>query len=161
VARTLTAPHGTGRGGSYRLDDQENIVAPTLQANRGKDGGGISPEETLIADTVRSHPRPGSNSNGNLAYALRKDPGGTGQGHNTNYVAQSGVRRLTPVECERLQGLPDDWTRLDAKTPDSRRYSALGDAVTANVAEWIGERLVRVSAQSAGRATQFSAGAGG
>ena len=41
----------------------------------------------LIADTVRSHPRPGSNSDGNLAYALRKDPGGTGQGHNTNYVA--------------------------------------------------------------------------
>jgi DNA (cytosine-5)-methyltransferase 1 len=52
-----------------------------------------------------------------------------------------GVRRLTPRECERLQGLPDDWTMLDDKTPDSRRYSALGDAVTANVAEWIGRRL--------------------
>ncbi|MBI3936379.1 MAG: DNA cytosine methyltransferase [Betaproteobacteria bacterium] len=51
------------------------------------------------------------------------------------------VRRLTPRECERLQGLPDDWTKLDAKTPDSRRYAALGDAVTVNVAEWIGRRL--------------------
>lgn len=99
-----------------------------------------------------------------VAYALRKDPGGTGQGHNTNYVAgplgggndgigrrseddpnlvaHSGVRRLTPRECERLQALPDDWTLISEKTPDSRRYSALGDAVTASVAEWIGRRLV-------------------
>lgn len=53
----------------------------------------------------------------------------------------AGVRRLTPTECERLQGLPDGWTQL-GDTPDSRRYSALGDAVTANVAEWIGGRLV-------------------
>lgn len=51
-----------------------------------------------------------------------------------------GVRRLTPRECERLQGFPDDWTQL-GDTPDSRRYSALGDAVTVNVAEWIGGRL--------------------
>ena len=51
-----------------------------------------------------------------------------------------GVRRLTPRECERLQALPDDWTQL-GDTPDSRRYSALGDAVTATVSEWIGRRL--------------------
>jgi DNA (cytosine-5)-methyltransferase 1 len=53
------------------------------------------------------------------------------------------VRRLTPVECERLQGFPDNWTRLDDSTPDSRRYAALGDAVTVNVAEWIGRRLMQ------------------
>ena len=52
----------------------------------------------------------------------------------------AGVRRLTPTECERLQGLPDGWTDLG---PDSRRYAALGDAVTANVAEWIGKRLMQ------------------
>jgi DNA (cytosine-5)-methyltransferase 1 len=50
----------------------------------------------------------------------------------------SGVRRLTPTECERLQALPDGWTDFG---PDSRRYAALGDAVTASVAEWIGRRL--------------------
>lgn len=50
----------------------------------------------------------------------------------------TGVRRLTPRECERLQSLPDDWTAHGA---DSKRYAALGDAVTANVAEWIGRRL--------------------
>jgi len=52
----------------------------------------------------------------------------------------AGVRRLTPTECERLQGLPDGWTLPGA---DSKRYAGLGDAVTANVAEWIGRRLER------------------
>lgn len=50
------------------------------------------------------------------------------------------VRRLTPTECERLQGLPDGWT---LPGPDSRRYAALGDAVTATVSEWIGRRIVQ------------------
>ncbi len=53
----------------------------------------------------------------------------------------TSVRRLTPTECERLQGLPDGWTDLGG-TPDSKRYAALGDAVTVNVAEWIGRRLL-------------------
>lgn len=58
-----------------------------------------------------------------------------------NYVTpQSGVRILTPTECERLQGLPDGWTLPGS---DSKRYAGLGDAVTANVAEWIGRRLMR------------------
>lgn len=52
----------------------------------------------------------------------------------------ASVRRLTPVECERLQGFPDGWTDL-GNTPDSRRYAALGDAVTVPVAAWIGRRL--------------------
>ncbi len=51
------------------------------------------------------------------------------------------VRRLTPVECERLQGFPDGWTQLGG-TEDSKRYAALGDAVTVNVAEWIGHRIM-------------------
>jgi DNA (cytosine-5)-methyltransferase 1 len=54
-------------------------------------------------------------------------------------VPAVGVRRLTPTECERLQALPDGWTDFG---PDSRRYAALGDAVTASVSEWIGRRLV-------------------
>jgi len=50
----------------------------------------------------------------------------------------SFVRRLTPMECERLQGFPDDWTDGQA---DSHRYKQMGNAVTVNVARWIGERL--------------------
>jgi site-specific DNA-cytosine methylase len=48
------------------------------------------------------------------------------------------VRRLTPVECERLQGFPDDWT---ADQADSNRYKQMGNAVTVNVIAWIGARL--------------------
>lgn len=53
-----------------------------------------------------------------------------------------GVRRLTPRECERLQGFPDDWTIVPTiRCPDSRRYAAMGDAVTVPVARWTGEQL--------------------
>jgi DNA (cytosine-5)-methyltransferase 1 len=50
------------------------------------------------------------------------------------------VRRLTPTECERLQGFPDGWT---AGFSDSTRYRMLGNAVTEFVVEWIGARLAR------------------
>jgi DNA (cytosine-5)-methyltransferase 1 len=64
---------------------------------------------------------------------LRRNGGGMGVGVGV------GVRRLTPTECERLQALPDGWTDHG---PDSRRYSAVGDAVTSSVSEWIGRRLI-------------------
>lgn len=54
-----------------------------------------------------------------------------------------GVRRLTPVECERLQGFPDGWTDGQA---DSNRYRQMGNAVTVPVAEWIGHRLMEADA---------------
>ena len=49
------------------------------------------------------------------------------------------VRRLTPTECERLQGFPDEWTEGQA---DSHRYKQMGNAVAVPVVEWIMERLV-------------------
>jgi site-specific DNA-cytosine methylase len=66
--------------------------------------------------------------------------GAQGQ-HNDDAASMGLVRRLTPVECERLQSLPDGWTDV-GDTADSRRYAALGDAVTANVSYWIGRRLL-------------------
>lgn len=59
-----------------------------------------------------------------------------------NLVTGSGVRRLTPTECCRLQGFPDDWFGTPNEPPDSPRYRALGDAVTVRVAEWIGRRIM-------------------
>jgi DNA (cytosine-5)-methyltransferase 1 len=50
-----------------------------------------------------------------------------------------GVRRLTPTECESLQGFPDGWT---AGQSDSARYRQLGNAVCVPVAEWIGKRIM-------------------
>lgn len=106
-------------------------IAGTLQAAGGGRGWRVDAEGAAEGHLA-------------VAYALRRDPGGTGQGHNTNYAPTAqGIRRLTPRECERLQGFPDDWTRITPDTPDSRRYAAMGDAVTVPVARWIGERLAR------------------
>lgn len=58
-----------------------------------------------------------------------------------------GVRRLTPRECERLQGFPDDWTKVPYRgksaeeCPDSLRYKACGNAITVNVGEYVLRRL--------------------
>jgi len=60
---------------------------------------------------------------------------------------QMAVRRLTPVECERLQGFPDGWTDIRPKgkdTPDSPRYKALGNSMAVPVMRWIGERIATV-----------------
>ena len=59
-----------------------------------------------------------------------------------NNVPLIGVRRLTPTECERLQGFPDGWTDGQA---DMHRYKQMGNAVTVNVAAWIGKRIVEVA----------------
>jgi len=50
------------------------------------------------------------------------------------------IRRLTPIECERLQGFPDGWTE---GVSDTQRYKTLGNAVTVNVIEAIMEKLLR------------------
>jgi len=55
------------------------------------------------------------------------------------------VRRLTPVECERLQGFPDNWTEYGAdeeKISDTQRYKMMGNAVTTNVVTAIMEKLM-------------------
>jgi DNA (cytosine-5)-methyltransferase 1 len=54
------------------------------------------------------------------------------------------VRRLTPRECERLQGFPDDWTAIPFRgkpASDGPRYKALGNSMAVNCMEWIGERI--------------------
>ena len=68
--------------------------------------------------------------------------------------ALAGVtpRRLTPRECERLQGFPDDWTRWredGSEIADSPRYRMLGNAVCVPVAEWIGKRITQAAQHEA------------
>jgi DNA (cytosine-5)-methyltransferase 1 len=58
---------------------------------------------------------------------------GTG-GNNMPMVAKTQVRRLTPLECERLQGFPDGWTEGQS---DTHRYKQMGNAVAVPVVEWI------------------------
>jgi DNA (cytosine-5)-methyltransferase 1 len=54
---------------------------------------------------------------------------------------QMAVRRLTPVECERLQGFPDNYTNIRDNCPDGPRYKALGNSMAVPVMRWIGERI--------------------
>tara|TARA_Y100001970_G_C14248255_1_gene869856 strand:+ start:1547 stop:2719 length:1173 start_codon:yes stop_codon:yes gene_type:complete len=57
------------------------------------------------------------------------------------YTIQNGIRRLTPIECERLQGFPDGWTEGQS---DSQRYKQLGNAVSVPVVKAISERLKKI-----------------
>ena len=117
----IVGPLGGGNDGiERRSKDDPSLIACPL-AWRGRDGG----SELEVGEA-------------NIYNALRAGDGGSSRLNQV--MVGTGVRRLTPRECERLQAFPDDWTQLGG-TSDSRRYAALGDAVTVNVAEWIGRRL--------------------
>ena len=71
----------------------------------------------------------------------------------TAYITQGGgmeepqyvVRRITPIEAERLQGFPDGWTDIEyhgRPAPDTLRYKALGNSMTVNVMRWLAERIL-------------------
>jgi hypothetical protein len=71
------------------------------------------------------------------------DSGGSGP----TVMQQMAVRRLTPKECERLQGFPDNYTDIMPKgkpTPDGPRYKALGNSMAVPVMAWIGKRIQEV-----------------
>jgi DNA (cytosine-5)-methyltransferase 1 len=59
----------------------------------------------------------------------------------TESLLPVGLRKITPTECERLQGFPDGWTNIHLKTPDGPRYKALGNSMAVPVMRWIGERI--------------------
>ena len=69
--------------------------------------------------------------------------------HNQCVSTSMAVRRLTPTECERLQGFPDGYTNIPwrkaAESPDGPRYKALGNSWAVPVVRWIGERIARAT----------------
>jgi site-specific DNA-cytosine methylase len=109
-----------------------------------------------VASTLSSGGHPGSNLPGchhedddNLVIGSQIDEGAARPLVARASGYRMGVRRLTPLECERLQGWADDWTRYTAdgkEIPDSHRYRCIGNGVVAPVAEWIGHRLVEADA---------------
>jgi DNA (cytosine-5)-methyltransferase 1 len=81
----------------------------------------------------------------NVAGALAAEPGMKQQ----TYVGRSSVRRLTPRECERLQGFPDDYTLIPYRgkpAADGPRYKALGNSMAVPVMRWIGQRIAMIEA---------------
>lgn len=87
---------------------------------------------------------------GNVA-ATMGTPGSSVGASGPTVMQGMTVRRLTPRECERLQGFPDDWTVIPWRgksadqCPDGPRYKALGNSMAVNCMEWIGERIAEVS----------------
>jgi len=81
------------------------------------------------------------------------DPNGylRGTSHHDAPLNQYRIRKLTPVECERLQGFPDGWTKYGinddgerVEISDTQRYKMMGNAVTVNVVEFLAERFAEV-----------------
>lgn len=105
---------------------------------------GQHPPAVAFAQNTRDEVREMS-----VAGALAAEPGMKQQ----SYIRQaSAVRRLTPRECERLQGFPDDYTLVPYRgkpAADGPRYKALGNSMAVPVMRWIGERIALVEALQA------------
>ncbi|MBF0250594.1 MAG: DNA cytosine methyltransferase [Alphaproteobacteria bacterium] len=154
VAHTLrgegfdASEDGTGRGtpivplafqskASASNSMNPSPVTPTL--DKGKADG--------MAVAVSLRGREGGATaelSGDVCPAIRTGGGGGDKPHVLNDMA---VRRLTPRECERVQGFPDDYTQIpwrgkdSADCPDGPRYKALGNSMAVPVMRWIGERI--------------------
>ena len=148
---TLTAAMGEGGGHvpmtTYRLASLrtggtvESNVSPTLTS-------GMSSGDTLPVTIFTSEKQYAST----LCARDHKGVCADSFGHNYQQLVntETKVRRLTPIECERLQGFPDNWTQIAWRgkepkdCPISHRYKCLGNSMTTNVMRWIGERIAGV-----------------
>lgn len=145
-------------------DECYNMVAHPLRGegfDAGEDGTGRG--IPLVADPLTTSLGGGQycNSGNNprprnlIAFDLRGRDGGAqfegphetaniraaSGGSSRSYVVDTAVRRLTPLECERLQGFPDGYTDIPGAR-DSARYKALGNSMAVPVMRWIGRRLL-------------------
>jgi len=167
--------HGSGiteDGPMYTLDSLDNhSIAHTVVAN-GDAHSGFRDERGLVTHTLTSKGAEASEDGTGRGVPMVVSESGPGwwrdgvgplraEGENrpsrpSTIVApmhqQMAVRRLTPLECERLQGFPDGHTAHDAAgkaISDSARYRMLGNAVAPPVAQWIAERIVEAAEKEA------------
>jgi DNA (cytosine-5)-methyltransferase 1 len=168
---TLTTRYGADGNGSYiterKLDAQKvkvnsatnagyeeatigdsiNLSVPTSKTRRGRVGKGVAQTlDTHCNQAVIGYSR---DSKGNVISRHEKQECNTlhsssGTGNNTDqFIRQNRIRRLTPVECERLQGFPDNWTKYgqSGEISDSQRYKMCGNAVTVDVVKEVAKRI--------------------
>jgi DNA (cytosine-5)-methyltransferase 1 len=128
--------------------DAQHNLSPTLRAG-GHSGShanaGVMPAVALM-ENQRAEIRMSGQTD-----ALACGGGKPGQGYAATFTG-SAVRRLTPRECERLQGFPDDFTLVPYRNgmmADGPRYKALGNSMAVPVVRWIGERIQAVEAIAA------------
>ncbi len=135
---TDTAPtlRAMGHNGSHANAGGQVAVAFAIGSHAGAADGD---------QTNRNHSNGGpvgSNISEELAYCLRSE------GPTQRIAQEWAVRRLTPLECERLQGFPDNYTAIPVRgkiAADGPRYKALGNSMAVNVMRWLGQRITFVS----------------
>jgi DNA (cytosine-5)-methyltransferase 1 len=142
--------------GSRSNSDQEPCVAFT--SNLGTRGGDVYDDGSCPTVRVGSGigiPSPpavafDARQSDVLQYGPISGPLDT-DGQTIGILASAAVRRLTPRECERLQGFPDDWTLVPWRgkpASDGPRYRAIGNSMAVNCMEWIGQRIADVEART-------------
>jgi DNA (cytosine-5)-methyltransferase 1 len=134
----ITTAFAHQQGGSIGLHTADDC-ALTLQSHQGQ---AVAFDTTQITSPGNfSNPKPGDACHPLAAEA-----------HAPAIAYAAAVRRLTPRECERLQGFPDDYTAIlwrgkpAAECPDGPRYKALGNSMAVPVVRWIGRRIAMVDA---------------
>jgi len=144
---TETLPIAFGAQNSANQGDSVSTeVTPTL--DKSKTPAVCAPLNTQLglrgADTSNS-------SREGVGIGKDGDPSFTLQAaHSHAVITPAAVRRLTPTECERLQGFPDDFTQIPWRNkptedcPDGPRYKAMGNSMAVPVMRWIGERIQMV-----------------
>ena len=133
-------------------------VRPVEKAQNGKGWNGDGTAYTVDTHATQgvAHPYIGGVDYENNAHTMDQPTGPllkgspTGGGRPLPAIATAmQVRRLTPVECERLQGFPDNYTNIPWRkkldSPDGPRYKALGNSWAVPVVRWIGERIAKAA----------------
>ncbi|SAJ26607.1 BsuMI modification methylase subunit ydiP [Enterobacter hormaechei] len=129
--------------GEIRLEDGNGGITGCLSTGGGKPGQG-TPAICIQHASIGRHDAAGPQGKG-----YQEDVAFTQDSRSSADVVQYGmqVRRLTPIECERLQGFPDNHTLIGwrgkdtAECPDGPRYKAIGNSMAVPVMRWIGERI--------------------
>ena len=159
---TLCAKDNEKWGCNQWVNEGKAIIHPIAlaentigrQPQNGGNGDGFTvggPMYTLNATGVHcvAHPMVLMDQGGSVMNVLQDGTVGTlrreTHGHEPSIVQGMAVRRLTPIECERLQGFPDGYTnipwRKKEESPDGPRYKALGNSMAVPVMQWIGKRI--------------------
>jgi DNA (cytosine-5)-methyltransferase 1 len=124
LAPTLTSSAaGISRVGNDTTADAQYVVQQAI---------------ALAENTIGRQPQNGGNGNGFTEDGPMYTLNATGVHGIANNMS---VRRLTPIECERLQGFPDNYTNIKTNCPDGPRYKALGNSWAVPVVAWIGKRI--------------------
>ena len=158
VAPTLQANDGAKWGSNQWIDEGKAIVQPIgFGAQMSNPQTDVNLMQTLNAKNPMAVAQPyvGGVDYENNAHTMDEPTGPllkgspTGGGRPLPAIATAmQVRRLTPVECERLQGFSDNYTnipwRKSAESPDGPRYKALGNSMAVPVMRWIGQRIQKV-----------------